>query len=311
MHSGVVIRSGMGDRSGAKTGLVGEHAASDASLDSGGDGYAGNAADNCGGGEGAHEDAAEHVAYVAYVCKEDYQCGDDVDHRHEGDQLFSDLAYALEAAQQHHCAERRHYDADYEVSSVDVDGGEGVDGAGDRGNYGVDLGHVAYAEGRKHSEQCKQRAQPDPFLAEAVLDVVHGAAYPVALVVALAEVYGQGDLSELSAHSEQGGYPHPENRAGAAEGDSAGNAGDISGADRRRKGGTHGLEGSYGALAGFLLVEDLADGGLHYVAEPLELYPAAANRVIHAGAYQKDHARPAHYDAVKEGVYFYDKFHQN
>ena len=69
MNSGVVIRSGMGDRSGAKTGLVGEHAASDASLDSGGDGYAGNAADNCGGSEGAHEDAAEHVAYVAYVCK--------------------------------------------------------------------------------------------------------------------------------------------------------------------------------------------------------------------------------------------------
>ena len=97
-----------------------------------------------------------------------------------------------------------------------------------------------------------------PVLAEAVLDVVHGAAYPVALVVALAEVYGQGDLSELGAHSEQGGYPHPEDRAGAAEGDSAGNAGDISGADRRRKGGTHGLEGSYAALAGFLLVEDLA-----------------------------------------------------
>ena len=87
-------------------------------------------------------------------------------------------------------------------------------------------------------------------------------------------------------------------------------AGDISGADRRRKGGTHGLEGSYGALVCFLRFEDLADGGLHYVAEPLELYPAAANRVIHAGAYQKDHARPAHYDAVKEGVYFYDKFHQ-
>ena len=153
MHSGVVIRSGMGDRSGAKTGLVGEHAASDASLDGGGDGYAGNAADNCGGSEGAHEDAAEHVAYVAYVCKEDYQCGDYVDHRHEGDQPFSDLAYALEAAQQHQRAERRHYDADYEVRSVDVDGGVAVDGAGDRGNYGVDLGHVAYTEGRKHSEQ--------------------------------------------------------------------------------------------------------------------------------------------------------------
>ena len=39
------------------------------------------------------------------------------------------------------------------VRSVDVDGGVAVDGAGDRGNYGVDLGHVAYAEGRKHSEQ--------------------------------------------------------------------------------------------------------------------------------------------------------------
>ena len=50
MHSGVVIRSGIwAIGSGAKTGLVGEHAASYASLDSGGDGYAGNAADN--GGE--------------------------------------------------------------------------------------------------------------------------------------------------------------------------------------------------------------------------------------------------------------------
>ena len=244
------------------------------------------------------------------MCKEDYQCGDDVDHRHEGDQLFSDLAYALEAAKEHQRAERRHYDADYEVRGVNVDGCVAVDSAGDRGNYGVDLGHVAYAEGRKHSEERKQRAQPFPVFAEALAYVVHGAAYPVALVVALAEVQGKGDLSELGAHSEQGGYPHPEYRAGAAEGDSAGNAGDVAGADRRREGGTHGLEGSYGALACFLLFEDLADGVLHYVAEPLELYPAAANRVIHACAYQKDQAGPAPYDAVKEGVYFYDKFHQ-
>ena len=165
MHSGVVIRSGMGDRSGAETGLVGEYAASYAALNSGGDGYAGNAADNGGGIEGAHEDAAEHVAYVAYVRKEDYQCGDYVDHRHEGNQLFSDLAYALEAAQQHQRAERRNDYAYDEVRSVDVDGSVAVDSAGDRGNDGVDLGHVAYAEGRKHSEERKQRAQPFPVFA--------------------------------------------------------------------------------------------------------------------------------------------------
>ena len=47
----------------------------------------------------------------------------------------------------------------YEVRSVDVDGGEGVDGAGDRGNYGVDLGHVADSEGSEQAEYAEQHGK--------------------------------------------------------------------------------------------------------------------------------------------------------
>ena len=310
-YGGIGISSGMGYRSRTKTGFVGEYAAAYATLYGSGDGDASSAAHYGGGSKGAYEYAAENVADVADMGKEDYQSGKDVNDRHEGHQLFSYLTYALEAAYEDDGAEDSDDDADYQVSGVYVDGSKAVDGAGDRGNDGVDLGHVTNTEGCQHSEECKQAAEPFPVFAKALADVVHRTAYPVALIVALAEMDSQSNFSKLGAHSEQCGNPHPEYSAGAAEGDGAGYAGDIAGTDGSRQSGANGLEGSYCAFTGFLLFEDLADGVLHYVAEPLELYPAAAEGVIHAGAYQKDHARPAHYDAVKEGVYFYDKFHQN
>ena len=55
-------------------------------------------------------------------------------------------------------------------------------------------------------------------------------------------MYGQGDLSELGAHSEQGGYPHPENRAGAADEKRARYARDVAGADRSGERRRNGLE---------------------------------------------------------------------
>ena len=71
----------------------------------------------------------------------------------------------------------------------------------------------------------------------------------------------QRNLAVLGYHAQQGGDPHPENSAGAADGDGARHAGNVAGADGGRQGGADCLERGNGALAGLgSLLEELTDG---------------------------------------------------
>ncbi len=72
------------------------------------------------------------------------------------------------------------------------------------------------------------------FGAETVLDVVHRAAAPVALFVALTVLDREGDLGETLTMPKRAEI-HIQNTAPAAEDDRAGDAGDVARADRGRQ----------------------------------------------------------------------------
>ena len=302
----------MRDGRGAETGLIGEDAAADALGDGELHGHAHRAADDGRGVERALEDAGKHAGDRTRVGDNDHERADDVDGRHAGDELFGDLTDALDAAEEH----ERHENGDHNAGDEADDrvkllgvlmerDRDGVDGGSD----GVDLGDVADAERGERAEHGEDDAQPLPLGAETVLDVVHRAAAPVALFVALTVLDREGDLGELGDHAEESGDPHPEHRARAAEDDRAGDAGDVARADRGRQCRGDRLHRRDLALARFGLLEDLADGVLPPVADLGELNEADAEAQVNARADQQCQHDGSPYKAVYRTVDFYDLIH--
>ena len=140
------------------------------------------------------------------------------------------------------------------------------------------------------------------MLAQTVLNVIHGAADPVALFIALTEADGQRDFAELGAHAQQSGDPHPEDSAGAADGDGAGNAGDVASTDGSGQRGAHSLKGRNRAFLGLRLFKSLAEGVLHDVAEVGELGEPAADAHVDTSAKDQDHHGETPDDAVDLAV---------
>ena len=313
LPDGVLLGGGgVRDGRGAETGLIGEDAAADALGDGELHGHAHRAADDGRGVERALEDAGKHAGDRARVGDNDHECADDVDGRHAGDELFGDLTDALDAAEEHERHENGDHNAGDEADDrvkllgvlMECDR-DGVDGGSD----GVDLGDVADAERGERAEHGEDDAQPLPLGAETVLDVVHRAAAPVALFVALTVLDREGDLGELGDHAEESGDPHPEHRARAAENDRAGDAGDVARADRGRQCRGDRLHRRDLALARFGLLEDLADGVLPPVADLGELNEADAEAQVNARADQQCQHDGSPYKAVYRTVDFYDLIH--
>ena len=208
----------MGDGAGAKAGLIGKDAAGDALLhadEQAADGAAGEGS----GVEGTGHDGLQHIGQAGQVEPYYAHSQHDVEQRHEGHQLFAHAADALDAAQQHHGHQHGHDDARDEVQRAQETAAHhtvfqqgGVHG----GHDGVDLGGIAGAEHGQHAEQRVQKCQELPALAQTVLDVIHGAAHPLAGLTALTEMHGQGHLGKLGAHAQQRGAPHPEHGTRAA-----------------------------------------------------------------------------------------------
>ena len=272
----------MGDGGGAQARLIGEGAAAHTPDDGLLQQDAGACAQDRLGGKGAGEDQLEGLPDVPGVGGDDNEGEEDVEKAHEGDELFRDGADALDAAEEDQGHQEGHDDAadqaDEELAAGIVRrGDEGGDGVIDGAHDGVGLGAVADAEGGQHGEEAEEAAQPLPVLAHAVFDVVHGAAHPVAVVVALPVLDGEDDLGVLGDHAHEGREPEPEDRAVAAQGDGLGGAHDVAGAHRGGEGGGQGLEGRHRAVAGLLLVEDFAQGVAHGVAEAAELHAAGAD----------------------------------
>ena len=130
-----------------------------------------------------------------------------------------------------------------------------------------------------------------PLFAHAVLDIIHGAAYPVALFIPLAEAHGQRYLGKLDDHTQQGGHPHPEHGAVAPHGNGLTGTHNIAGAYRSRQSRGHGLKRRYCPCPGFGFFKHLAQGVAHDVSELAELQETAANcqkNASHKHAAQQD-----------------------
>ena len=243
---------------------------------------AGRAAEGL-GCEGRAEDLGEGRADVASVAEDDDEGEDDIEDAHDRDELLGHRADTLDAAEEDHADQARDHKAENEVQQLPLPfcrGDEGVDGVVERADDGVDLRHVADAEGGDGREHAEQHADPLPVLAEAILDVVHRAADPVALGVTFPVLDGECDLGILDDHAEQRREPQPEHRAVAAEGDGLRGADDIAGADRRGQRRRDSLQGRDRTGACLLFLEHLADRIFHRIAEPRELDAAIADGQI-------------------------------
>jgi hypothetical protein len=127
--------------------------------------------------------------------------------------------------------------------------GNGKRAAAERVGHRIGLDHIADTESGECAEDRECGAEPEPSPPQPVLDVVHGSADIVALLVDLPILDRQYTLGVFGRHPDEGRTPHPEERTGAADRDRRGDAGDVAGPDRRRKRGHQGVEGRDIALA--------------------------------------------------------------
>ena len=159
--------------------------------------------------------------------------------------------------------------------------------------YGQHLRNVADAECRDRAEDGEHAAEPLPLRAEAIFNIVHRAAAPVALFVALAIFDSQRYLGELRHHAKQCREPHPEHRTGAAENDGACDARDVARADGGGKCRGYGLQGRNFTVARLALLEDLANGVFPPVADLGKLDKAHGDAQVNARADEQcQHHRP-------------------
>ena len=100
-------------RSRAHTGFVGEQAALDALADSGLERVAEAAADDCIRLERVLEDHAEGLGNEPDAHDEDGKASENVEHRHDGDELLCDERDALDAAEEDKPSNDRDCNADH------------------------------------------------------------------------------------------------------------------------------------------------------------------------------------------------------
>ncbi len=235
---------------------------------------------------------------MADVGKDHDQSRNNIDNRHDRNDLLRHGADALDAAEEDQCNNDCHNDTDDQIAERELRSRKGDHVCTDVAAKGIDSGADALADGLylrgvadtergKRAENAEEDAQPAKAFPKAVLDIVHRAAYPVALIVAFAILNGKRNLGEFRAHAEQGGKPHPEDGTRTADHDSAGDAGDIAGADSSCQSGGESLKRRNLAFTGFLFCEDFAEGILHGVTELAELQKPRTDTENNADAHQQ------------------------
>ena len=295
----------MGNGAGAETGFVGEDTPGHALFQTDEQG-AYQPAGNSPGAECALKNHAQHMGNVLNVQENHTHREHNVEQRHKGHQLFRYLPNPFDAAQQHHGYQQGNDDANHQLHHgylVGINQIEAGQRCVDGGNDGVDLGGVAGAEDRQHAKQGIERSQPFPFGAEAVFNVVHGAADVFALGVFLPEVNGEHYLGEFGTHSQKRGTPHPEHRARAANGNGTGYTGDVAGAHCTGQCCTHRLEGTDGAILGCFLLKNTAKSVVHGSSEFPHLNGAGADGEPKTCTDDANHGGQTPNKIIQSGVY--------
>ena len=142
------------------------------------------------------------------------------------------------------------------------------------------LNGIARAQRSQCSKNTEDDAQPFPVLPQAVLNVIHGAAYPVSVLVPLPELHRQKHLGILGGHTNQGCHPQPKQCTRSAQGN-------------RRMG----------------PFENLPNGILHGVAEFPELQPLIPYGHENTDANEQNQHGGPPYKAVHRAVDLCNQFH--
>ena len=128
-----------------------------------------------------------------------------------------------------------------------------------------------------------------PVFAQAIFNVVHRAAHPLAGGAALPETDGQRHFRKLGAHAQQRRAPHPEHRTRPADGDGTRHARDVAGAHRRRQRRADRLKRRHGAVRSVLLAKHASDRCFDGIGELADLQKAGPHTEQQPHADDADH----------------------
>ena len=291
----------MGNGAGTKACLVGENTPGNALLHADKE-AANDTAGNSSGVKCTLEDGCKDSGNLIHLQRNQAHTQHNVQQRHHRHQLLGDPADTLDTADEDQRHDDTDEDADDQIAARSavrrqqtVVDQRRIDGSGD----GIDLGGIAGTEDGTNAEESIHVCQPHPLFTQTVLDVIHGAAHPVALGIALPVVDCQGHFRELGAHAQQSGNPHPEHGTRAADGNGARHAGDVAGTDSGRQSGTDRLERCQGTVSSFLLLEHTAHGILQSVAKFTDLQETGTHCQIQANTDDTGHCRNAPDKAVQ------------
>ena len=225
-HRLVGAGGGVRHRRGAETGLVGEQPAGDTPAD----GFAHRGAAYRPGIECVLENRDERGRDRGKMVGQHQQRGGDIQDRHEGHQCARDLGDAFDAAEydQPHRDRHRQSEQPAIIAHRRKDIRDTVD-------HGIGLHHVADTE--RGDEREDRESSGEAVHLQAVQQRIHGSAGDLTVGSDFAEFQRQRAFGEFGGHAHGRGDPHPEQRAGPAQRDGGGHAGDIAGADRGRQGG--------------------------------------------------------------------------
>ena len=284
---------------GAETGFVREDAARDSLGQSYLDAPAGKGARKRHGiGKRILDGVADRQRDGRSVRSDNDNAADDVEDRHERDEIGGDVGDPLQSAHDDKSGKYGHDDSRVEVRNTEAH----VEAF----CRGVRLDRAADAEGGQEREEGEEPRKP--LLMCALVEDVHGAAAPVAAFVLLTEPDGEHDFAHLCRHAEYGRNQHPEECAGAAEVQGRRYAGDITGSDRRRESGGESREGRNRSLA-FLLLAEISENFLEHETEIPNLRKAENKRKVHARTDEKRQHPGSPDDAVHDAVNFHKLIH--
>ena len=117
----------------------------------------------------------------------------------------------------------------------------------------------------------------------------------------------KGDFGKFGAHAKQCRDPHPEDRSGTADGDGAGDAGNITRAYSSSQSGAQRLERRRGAISRFCFVQRSANGVFQSIAEFSQLDEMRPKTQHEAHSQNADHRRDTPNKVVDVSVDRFDE----
>ena len=283
------------------------------------------AADECLGRKGVDEDRLECGEDARVVDRDDRKGAEHEENDHEGNDLLGNARDPLQTSEGDQCGQDHDQRTEDQVVERDarqnLNRGEGADVEGlcDIGNDLVDLSHASDTEGGEHGEDAEEDGKHASDVLHALLssnavnEVVHGTARPLAVLVLSAEVDAKDVLGIVGHHAEECGNPHPEHGTGTADADRGGNACDITRTDRCGKRRAKRLERGDRAL--FLTVRDdvLLEKASERVLKPhrnmRHLEEFRQGGCQNARTDEQDQAEHAPNDTVDLAVNGFDRMH--